>query len=71
VAYEKVLRLSQSAEYGDPSRDRPPQPISYTFTSAALLACWARRKRGGSLERAQPPKKMLRRALRGPVEEGI
>jgi hypothetical protein len=29
--------LVEELDYGDPSREQPPQPISYTFTSAALL----------------------------------
>jgi hypothetical protein len=28
--------LVEEPDYGDPHRGQPPQPISYTFTSAAL-----------------------------------
>ncbi len=42
--YNAVLRylvdegaLVEEPDYGDPGREQPPYPISYTFTSAALL----------------------------------
>ncbi len=28
--------LVEEPDYGDPSREQPPRPMSYTFTSAAL-----------------------------------